>query len=274
VPASTTSKPVEVTFRWKEMQKDRSLIERSHTQLVEKLPASYTINVGGEDQPVMEAVTIGEQGAQGRPVYGYSDGKDVGGEKFVGRWVKYGRNLAVGKSYTCSVPSGNNWGAGDPDGKKLTDGICGPPYAGGSSYHSGLIWQPNTNPVITLDLGEPMACASFAMNVHGYEFWDALKGQVKDRVEVTVSQDGKTYESAGFLKTDLRWKDLPVNHMWPDDEAITGHTFRLVNARPVTARYVQYKVHSPRFFCATEVEVLDAISYEPFDLRIALPETK
>jgi hypothetical protein len=42
----------------------------------------------------------------------------------------------------------------------------------------------------------------------------------------------------------------------------------------VTARYVQYRVTSPRFFCCTELEVLDAIRYEPFDLRVALPDAR
>ena len=273
-PATTTFKPIEATFKWKEVQKDRSLIERSHTQLIDKLPARYTIDVGGEDHPAMESLTVGLKGSQGALAQGYSDGKDAGGEKHIGRWVKYGRNLAIGKTYTCSAPSGSNWGAGDPDGKKLTDGVCGPSYAGGTSYKSGLIWPANTNPTITLDLGAPVACASFGMNFHGYEFWDALKGQVKDKVEVLVSDDGQSYKSIGFLETDLRWKDLPVNHMWPDDEMITGHTFRLIVPKPVTARYVQYKVASKRFFCATELEVLDSISFDPFDLRIALPEAK
>ena len=35
-----------------EVQPDRSLVKRSHTQIVEKLPATYTINVGGDDHPL------------------------------------------------------------------------------------------------------------------------------------------------------------------------------------------------------------------------------
>ena len=44
--------------------------------------------------------------------------------KFIPRWVTYGANLALGKPCQVSVPSGDNWGAGDPEGKKLTDGIA------------------------------------------------------------------------------------------------------------------------------------------------------
>ncbi len=83
-------------------------------------PFTYAIDVGGADHPVVESLRLrladGEAGAA--PVkYGYSDGKDVGGEKFRDRWVTYGKNLAEGKPYTCSVPSRNGWGAGDPRGQ-------------------------------------------------------------------------------------------------------------------------------------------------------------
>src|SRR5439155_20088803 len=50
--------PLEVEFKWAEIQKDRSLIERSHLQLVEKLPFKYIINVGGEDHPLMKQMTV------------------------------------------------------------------------------------------------------------------------------------------------------------------------------------------------------------------------
>ncbi len=47
--ASLPSVPLAVTFNWSEVQKDRSRVERSHTQIVEKVPCRYTINVGGYD---------------------------------------------------------------------------------------------------------------------------------------------------------------------------------------------------------------------------------
>ena len=273
--ADRAFKPIEVTFNWSERQEDYSLVERSHTQLVETTPFRYTIDVGGADHPVVNWLRVNLAGAVPNVRYGYSDGKDIpDAEKFVGQRVTYGKNLAEGKSYTLSHPSIKNWGAGDPDGKKLTDGVVGPPYAGGNSYRWGACWNSRTNPVITLDLGEPMACASFGMDFHGYPWWDALKGQVKDKVEVLTSLDGEAYNSQGHLKTDLRWKDLPANHMWPDDEKITGHTFRLIPEEPVTTRYVQYKVTNPRIFDCTELEVLDSVKFEPFDLRIALPDER
>lgn len=272
--ADATFRPMEVTFNWSERQADYSLVERSHTQLIGKAPFKYTINVGGADHPVVNSLRVNLQGAVPDAKYGYSDGKDAGGEKFIGRWATYGKNLAEGKSYTLSVPSETTWDAGDPDGKKLTDGVAGPSYSGGTSYRSGAIWGANKNPVITLDLGAPVSCASFGMNFHGYEWHDALKGQIKDKVEVLTSNDGKDYTSLGFLKTDLRNKDIPVNFMMPDDETLTGGTFRLIPDKPVQARYVQYKVTSKRNFDATELEVLDAIKLASFDLRVALPDER
>ncbi|MBA3707638.1 MAG: hypothetical protein H0W83_02315 [Planctomycetes bacterium] len=270
-PVDASFRPMEVSFEWSEVQKDRSLKKRHHTQLVEKIPATYTIDVGGDDHPVMESMSVGLVGAHPAS-YGYSDGTDVRGEKFVGSWVTYGANLAVGKSYSVSVPSETNWEAGDPNGKKLTDGVVGPPYSGGVSYQTGALWSAGKNPVITVDLGAATACASFGLNIHGYEPKDALKGEVADVIEVLVSDNGTDFTSAGFLRTDMRWKDLPVNHMWTDEETMCGFTARLIPPKPVSAHFVRFRTETKRFLCVTEIEVLDAIEFKPFDLRVALPD--
>jgi hypothetical protein len=266
--------PMEVAFTWNEKQADRSLVERSHTELVTKLPWKYEINVGGADHPVMKSLRVNSKGAVAGAKYGYSDGKDAGGEKFVPRWMTTGRNLAVGKPYTLSHPSETSWDAGDPDGQKLTDGVAGPSFAGGGSYKYGALWKDKTNPIITVDLGKPVTCASFGLNLHGYPWHDALKGKITDKVEVLVSNDGKDFTPVGFLKTDLFQKDIPMNFMLPDNEELTGGTFRCIPEKPMPARYVQFKVTNNRVFVATEIEVLDAIRFDPFDLRIALPDEK
>jgi hypothetical protein len=258
---------LEVTFNWKEGTQ-----ERSHTQLIDKLPFKYVINVGGEDHPVMDSLTVNLKGARDDVKYGYSDGKDVGGERFVGTWQTLGKNLAVGKKYTLSRPSINTWEAGDPEGVKLTDGVAGPTYVGGISYRYGALWQPRTNPTITLDLGEKQTCASFGLNFHGYPWHDSLKGEIKDRVAIQISDDGRDFTSIGTLKTDLKRKEIPVNFMLPDEETLSGHTFRLIPEKPVSTRYVRYLVNSDRHFCATELEVLDSFELKPFDLRVALPD--
>jgi hypothetical protein len=272
--ADARTTPLEVTFAWSEVQADRTLVERSHTQHLTALPAKYNINVGGADHPIMRSLQISAEPAGATARSGYSDGKDAGGEKFVPRKITIGRNLAEGKKYTLSVPSETNWDAGDPGGRKLTDGVAGPSFAGGTSYRYGALWSANKNPVIIVDLGDAMKCASFGLNFHGYPWHDALKGDVKDNVEVLVSTDGSNYRQVGTLQTDLRRRDIPVNFMLPDDESLTGATFRCLPPAPMEARYVQFKVRNRRVLDVTEIEVLDAIQFEPFDLRIALPDEK
>ena len=74
-PAEAGFRPLEVTFNWSERQADYSLVERSHTEVVTKLPHRYFINVGGADHPVMNSLRItsprrrwgGQGGLFGRP---------------------------------------------------------------------------------------------------------------------------------------------------------------------------------------------------------------
>jgi hypothetical protein len=221
----------------------------------------------------MESLRINLRGAVPDVAYGYSDGVDVGGAKYVPRWVTYGTNLAQDKPYRVSVPSNDKWGAGDPDGTRLTDGVVGPPYAGGIGPSYALGWDKGTEPEITVDLGQPQHCGAFRIHLSGgWPWWDALKGEVQDQVEVLTSLDDQTYTSQGFFDLNLRYKDIPVNHMLPDDETGTGPTFELVPDRQVEARYVRYAITPARSLTVSEVQVLDSITYEPFDLRIALPD--
>jgi hypothetical protein len=268
-PVSATQQPFNVTFDWSERQADYTLVQRSHTERVTMLPHRYTINVGGVDHPVVNSLRIASGAASQS---GYSDGKDAGGEKFVPRWVTCGKNLAAGRPYTLSVASAEQWGSGDPDGKRLTDGVVGPAYAGGAAPGYACLWNKGQKPEITVDLGEPRKCGAFRIHVSaGYPWWDAIKGEFKDQVELLTSEDGKQFSSQGFFNFNLRWKDLPVNFMWPDEEVIAGHNFELIPPAPVTARYARYKLTPERAVTVSEVQVLDRIEYKPFDLRVALP---
>jgi len=274
-PADTAFKPIEVTFHWSEVQKDYSLVERSHTELITRVPHKYTINVGGEDHPVMSWLRINLKGAVSGVKYGYSDGKDVGGAKFISCWATYGKNLAENKPYSVSVPSNNHWDAGDPEGKKLTDGVVGPPYAGGIGPRYALCWDKGTHPALTVDLGRLQSCGAFRIHLSGgWPWWDSLKGEVKDKVEVLTSLDDREYASQGFFNMNLRFKDIPANLMMPDDETATGPTFELTLPQPVQARYIRFQITPERTLTVSEVEVLDFIKYAPFDLRIALPDER
>jgi hypothetical protein len=274
-PADATPQPMEVTFTWNEVQDDYSTVTRSHTRLVEKLPALYEINVGGVDHPVMESLRVNLQGAvePSSVRYGYSDGKDrPGARKFIDRRVITGKVLSEHKPYTASEPSRTNWGAGDPDGTKLTDGVVGSTYTGGTSYAAGVIYDVKQKPEITVDLGQPESCGAFRIQLGGYPWWDAIQREVKDKVEVLTSRDGQEYTSRGFFNFNLRWKDIPVNFMWTDEETFCAHNHELILSEPVEARYVKFQITPVRIVSISEVQVLDSITYEPFDLKIALPD--
>jgi hypothetical protein len=272
-PAEAVFRPMDVTFNWSERQPNYSLVERSHTERVTKLPHRYTINVGGADHPVINWLRAESSAAVPPAKTGYSDGEDVGGEKFISRWVTFGTNFARGKPYTVSIPSATQWGAGDPDGTRLTDGIVGPPYPGGTAPTVAALWNKGQNPEIVVNLGETKLCGAFRIQLGaGYPWWDALKGEFKDKVEALTSTDGKDFVSQGFFDLNLRWKDLPANHFWPDEEVICGHNFELILSKPVEARFVKFKVTPERSLTVSEVEVLDSIRYAPFDLRVMLPD--
>jgi hypothetical protein len=264
--------PLEVTFNWSERQEDYSLVERSHTQLVEKLPFTYTINVGGADHPVVNSLTINPRGAREDVTYGYSDGNDAGGDEWIGNWVTYGHNFAKGRPYTTTIPSSTNWESGDPDGTRLTDGRVGSSYSGGVSYREGALWSQGQRPEITVDLGEPQQLSVFRIHIHGYPGHDAVKGEIEDTVEVLVSDDGENFTSQGFFDFNLRWKDVPVNYFYTDEETFRGHNHTLLLDEPVEARYVKFSIVTARFLNVSEVQVLDGMKSEPFDLKIALPE--
>ena len=59
-----------------------------------------------------------------------------------------------------------------------------------------------------------------------------------------------------------------------DEETFGGHNHTLVLDKPVEARYVKFACKASRFMDVSEVEVLDGVKSEPFDLKIALPAGK
>ncbi len=271
-PVDPQFRPIEVDFRWRERQADYLLVPRAHTEIVTDLPHRYVINVGGADHPIVDELEIRAHEAGTGQVAGYSDGRDAGGDRHLSRWVTCGTNYARGRPYTVSIPSTSAWGAGDPEGRKLTDGVAGPPYAGGIAPRYALCWDRGTRPAITVDLGQPRACGAFRIQLGaGWPWWNALEGEVKDGVDVSTSVDGGEYCSRGSFELNLRRKDIPANHFVPDDEAVRAHLYERILPAPVEARYVRFEITPARTLTVSEVEVLDFIRYEPFDLRVALP---
>jgi hypothetical protein len=272
-PAAAMSKPVDVTLRWKEVRADRTLVERSHRQRVSAFPFKYVVNVGGSDHPVMESMKLSLADESDATPFGYGDGVDAGGVKYVHVKQVEGTNLAVGKPYTVSrAPSGFQESMGASNTTILTDGIVGAPISGSTSYWWGQCWTSGTTVDLKVDLEKLTTFRAVRAHLFGYPFWDALKGNVQDQVEVLTSQDGVNFLSQGSLTTSLWKKDIPINHMVQDDEKATAWNFELRLPAPVTARYVRYRVTPKRNLCISELQVLDRLDRVPFDIRIATPD--
>jgi hypothetical protein len=271
-PLNAGTKPLDVTLRWKEVRSDRTLVGRSHRQRVSAFPFKYVINVGGSDHPIMESVKLTLEDQSDTTPYGYGDGVDAGGQKYVAVKRTDGTNVAKNRPYTISrPPSGFQSSAGAGNTTLLTDGVVGAPATGGTSYWWGQCWSSGRDVDVQIDLGQTRTVAAFRAHLFGYPFWDALKGQVQDRVEVLTSTDGVTFTSRGLLQTSLWKKDVPINYMLQDDEKATAWNFERKIASPVLARYVRYHVTPKRSLCVSEMQVLDSVADTPFDLRIALP---
>ena len=84
-------------------------------------------------------------------------------------------------SPTPTVPSEGNWGAGDPDGKVLTDGVVGSPYTGGGAYQFGALWKEGQKPLVTVDLGKVETCAAFCIQTGGYPFGTPCRARSRTR---------------------------------------------------------------------------------------------
>jgi hypothetical protein len=74
-------------------------------------------------------------------------------------------NLARAKPYTVSVPSNNQWSAGDPGGTRLTAGIVGPPYRGRTAPSFASCWNKGEQPEISVGLGETKTCGAFRIQL-------------------------------------------------------------------------------------------------------------
>lgn len=271
-PPHSAPAPVDVTLRWKEVRADRTLVDRSHRQRVSTFPFKYVLNVAGADHPVMESMKLTVADDSEATPFGYGDGINPGGQKYIYTRRTDGTNVAKGRPYSFSrAPSGFQYSAGATNTTVLTDGVVGAPATGGISYYWGQCWSAGTNVDLLVDLGAPRSVSGFRAHLFGFPFWDALKGQVQDRIEIFTSSDGVSFASQGLLQTALWKKDVPINYMLMDDEKATAWNFERTIATPVSARYVRYRITPNRILCSSELQVFDKIVYEPFDIRIALP---
>lgn len=266
--------PFDVIFTWHEVQRDRTLVTRSHRQRVDRVPMRYLIDVGGEDHPIMESLRVELATDSGDRKYGYSDDRPGLGTRVLDFWQELGRNIMRNKPYTLNVQPTGAWGADDPLGTKLTDGLVGSNYAGGTAMKYAVGFDEKTGPAeITVDLGQPQKIAALGIHLTaGWPWWDALKGEIKDRIEALTSLDGKEYVSHGEFRLNFFRRDVPINHMLPDDETAQAWNHILPLPSPVTARFVRFRVTPRRSLGITEVQAFDRLERRPFSLRILLPD--
>jgi len=268
-PAGARFQALEVTYHWSERQGDK-WVERSHTQLITNPKQRYYLNVGGEDLPRLNWIRTNLAGAVSDVKYGYSDGVEGEAQPLQRVTHVWGKNLARGKHYTFSVPSGDNWDGGDPEMTKLTDGVVASTYGGGTTYRWGPIWAANQNPAITVDLGEAQPVAAVRIHVTGYPY-DLYHGPFCT-VEILTSEEGVDYQSQGSFQTKMRAVDLDGDFLNQERGGFESLLFPLIFKEPVKARYVQVKITNPdMFFDTSEIMVHDTVSVVPWSEPLAMP---
>jgi len=268
-PKNARFQPVEVTYNWSELHGDQ-WVERQHTQLITQPKQRYYLSVGGDDLPSTNWIRTNLKGAVPDAKYGYSDGVDLKAEPFVRKRHIWGTDLALGKKYTFSVPSGTNWNAGDPDMTKLTDGVVASTYGGGTTYRWGPIWGPGENPLITLDLGAAQTVAAVGVHVTGYPY-DLYRGPFCV-IAVRTSTDGAIYQSRGSVETRMSAIDLDGDFLNQERGGFESLVFPLVFKEPVETRYVQFRVANPEmYFDTSEIMVYDSVQTEEWREPLAMP---
>ncbi len=269
-------RPLDVTFAWDEIQADRTRVRRTHRQRIDSIPTRYTINVGGVDHPVVESLRIALAEDSPGATYSYSDESPGLVNRVLDVWQECGRNLLQGKPYTLSAEPTGAWGADDPRRQKLTDGVVGSNYAGGTAMKYAAGFDEKSSPVdITVDMGELKTITALGIHLTaGWPWWDALKGEVRDEIEAFTSRDGQTFESQGTFQLNLLRRDIPINYMLPDDETLRAWNYILPLQSPVTAQFVRFRVTARRSLGITEVQAFDRLERRDFWMRILLPDEK
>ena len=271
-PANPTPAPVDVTLNWKEVRPDRTTVARSHHQRITAFPFKYIVNVGGSDHPSMESLTLNVEGSGTGSPYGYSDGTDVGGQKYLYTKQTIGTNWARG----CPTLSRARLQVSSHRHRRrnttiLTDGVVGSPVTGSFSYWLGQCWASGANVDLRVDLLQSRTTGAFRAHVFGYPGWDALEGRGPGPHRgADIARRHRLHQPR--RAADSLWKkDIPINYMLQDDERATAWNFELTLPSAVSARYVLYRITPQRTVCVSELQALDRITYEPFDIRIAPP---
>ncbi|MGQ9504963.1 MAG: hypothetical protein ACUVQR_08630 [Thermogutta sp.] len=174
-------RPLHVPFTWDEIHSARTRIRRSHRQRIDTIPMRYVIDVSGVDHPLVDSLRVALAEDEPNSSYGYLDNKPGFGKRVSDIWQECGPNLLQGKPYTLSAQPTGAWRADDPQRRKLTDGVVGSNYGGGTAMKYAAGFDEKSGPVdITVDMGSVNAIAVGIHLTPGWPWWDALKGEVRD----------------------------------------------------------------------------------------------
>lgn len=284
-PRTGAFKPFEVAYNWTE-HRESGDVTRSHTELVTRLPYRYDVNVAGERDPSMNWVRINLPGfsPDGKTKrYGYSDGIDVG-PTYERHPVSYrwGKNLALGATYTTSRPSSLDSKNPDSDGRELTNGrvIAPTDYVMDKSVQAATaFWEAGEPVTFVVDLGGNQQVAGVRVSTHQPN----ARFCHPKTVAVVVSRDGKNWEQAGAINHNDIWDPPGDYEPWEYDQGWKyvslpaggrlAYSFPLVFKQNVSARYVRF-VCTPldgKGLGLSELEVFDNVSVKAWPGEIWLP---
>ena len=276
-PRDVRFQPVEVTYNWTEHRASGD-VTRSHRELVTSLPHTYTINVAGFRDPTMNWVRMNLKGStaeQPPPVYGYSDGKDVGPgfepESVIFTW---GKNLARGKLYTSGRPSSKDSKNPDTDGRELTNGkiIAPTDYVSSNIVQAATaFWEPGEPVTLVVDLGSVEAVGAVRVSTHQPN----ARYCHPQRIDVDVSVEGRNWRHAGTINHNDLWKPPGDYEPWEHDDSPKyddlpaagrlAYSYPLAFEKSHSSRYVRI-ICTPLQGCGmglSEIQVFDDVKVSP-----------
>ena len=277
-PRDAHFQPIEVTYNWTE-HRESGDVTRLHTERVPSLPHSYVINTAGFRDPTMNWVRMhlaGNRPDSEARIQGYSDGRDVGPaceyQKVVYQWD---RNLAFGTAYTASRPSSHVSGNPDTDSRELTNGKIIAPTDDTTPkaiQAATAFWDTGDPVAFVVDLGQQQTLAGVRVSTHQPNATTCHP----DRVEVTVSVDGTTWQPAGTIRHHDLWKPPGDYEPWEHDDdpdyaplpagGRLAYSFPGVFDRPRLGRYVRFSCTPlpDRAMGISELEVFDRVEVTPW----------
>ena len=272
-PPTAGPAPIDVTLRWNEVRANRTTVARSHRQRVKKFPIKYVVNVGGSNHPVMESITVNVQDDGDATPFGYSDGVDAGGQ----------RSVHTKRTEGCE--------SREEQAVHVLTGTVGLPGIGRGEQHHGPHRRRRRRPghgrhVRTggADAGAP-GRSSISRSTWERCEWparsartcSAIRSGTRSRARSRIASKSSrrstvsTSPARGYSRHRCGGRTSRSITCCSTTKKRRHGTSSGGSAAPVSIRYVRYRITPARILCASELQVLDRLDYEPFDIRLAAP---